>query len=319
MPTSELSTSQKDIQKNVPGEKCATIAYPNCNTPGDQQVLQYYIAGRNCNGNSNPKSPTNWAQIGSKGFGNGAGGYPNDASSMNTYANSSGWGVELHHGIGSQSHSWATTSLDAMKSHLDYLDKNREKIWTETFGNVARYIHERDKAKITTKTATDNSFTITIAASGLDSSIYNYPLCLRRELPSGWTTAKVMQNGNTIHDTIVTDGSTKYIQFDAVPNGSDVVISKDGGSSILLNSFASKGAHSVLHQKSSFIIDAVQFGSSGLDVTLYNLQGKALVHYTFGAHGSTVILPIEKFNYSPSIVKVIGGGKTYVGKFMPQL
>jgi len=280
--------------------------------------LQYYIAGRNCNGQSNAKSPTNWAQIGSKGFGSGAGGYPNDVKSMNTYANSSGWGVELHHGIGSQSHSWATTNLDTMKSHLDYLDKNRDKIWTETFGNVARYIHERDKAKIAAKSATDNSFTITVAATGLDTSIYNYPLCIRRELPSGWTTAKVLQTGNAVSDTIITDGTTKYIQFNAVPNGSDVVISKDGASNIL-KSFVTQNPHSVLYQKPSLSIDATQFGSLGIDVTLYNLQGKALVHFKFGAHESTITLPIDKFNYSPLIVKVIGGGKTYVGKFMPQL
>jgi hypothetical protein len=69
MPASELSPSQKKIQEKVPGEKCATIAYPNCNTPGDGEVLKYYIAGRNCDGKINPKSPTNWAQIGSKCLG----------------------------------------------------------------------------------------------------------------------------------------------------------------------------------------------------------------------------------------------------------
>ena len=43
---SGLQPSQQKIKQNVPSEMCATIAYPNCNTPGDAQVLKYYIAGR---------------------------------------------------------------------------------------------------------------------------------------------------------------------------------------------------------------------------------------------------------------------------------
>jgi len=98
MPTSELAPSQNAVRQNVPGEKCVTIAYPNCNTPGDAQVLQYYIAGRNCAASPvTEKSPGNFAQINSKMFGAGSCGCPNTATDFNNYADqaalSNGWAV----------------------------------------------------------------------------------------------------------------------------------------------------------------------------------------------------------------------------------
>ena len=245
MPVSELGPSQQTIKKDVPGEMCATIAYPNCNTPGDAQVLQYYIAGRNCSGSVNSKSPSNWAEISSKMFGAGQCGCPNDAASFNSFADqavsNNGWAVTCNHGIGSDTHTWAVTSLDAMKSHLGYLDQNRGKIWIETFGNVARYIHERDAAKITVKSSDVSGITAEVT-DNLADSIYNFPLSIRTPLPSGWTTAVVKQNAKTVWDTIVTVGSKQYIMFKAVPNAGDVVISQNATKAIRRVSGSSAGA-----------------------------------------------------------------------------
>lgn len=49
MPDNECPTSQSTIREQVPGEKCITIAYPNCNIPNPQtQLKMCYIAGRVC-------------------------------------------------------------------------------------------------------------------------------------------------------------------------------------------------------------------------------------------------------------------------------
>ena len=146
---SELIPSQDAIKKNVPGEMCVSIAYPNGNAIAG--CLKNYIAARNIQGANNPKTPSDFAQINTQGFGVGAGNYKNDAASMNSWADAAAsgnkWGTAMHHGIGNANdpkHSWAMTNIDEMVKHLDYLDKNRNKIWCETFGNVARYIKERD-------------------------------------------------------------------------------------------------------------------------------------------------------------------------------
>ena len=319
-PSSEYSPSQKAIQQNVPGEKCVTYAYPNCSNPGG--ATKVFIAARTCESSTpNSKSPSDWGNIQSKGFGSPH--YSNDANSMNSYANaaasSNGWGVGLHHGIGNQSHSWATTNLNEMKTHLDYLDKNRNKIWMETFGNVARYIQERDKAKITAKATTDNSFTITVDAAGLDTSIFNYPLCIRREMPSGWTTPKVTQNGKEVKDTIITDGSKKFIQFDAVPNGGDVVLSSGSTSSYeKYYGFSALETAPVKRVNATLIIDPNRFNGANVNVVLFNLQGRERIRYRFTSSKSNIIIPLEKFNHSALIVKVAGGSKSYMRTCLPQ-
>jgi hypothetical protein len=318
---SGIVPSQTTIKQNVPGEKCVTMAYPNCNTPGDAQVLQTYIAGRNCNGQVNSKTPSNFAQIGSKMFGSGSCGCPNDAASMNSFADQAasgnGWAVTCNHGIGSDSHSWAVTSLDAMKSHLSYLDKNRSKIWIETFGNVARYIKERDAAKVTPKSSTSSSYTITVT-DNLSDDIFNFPLSIRCEMPSGWSTANVTQNSKDVKDTIVTVSSKKYIMFQAVPDAGDVVISTSTNAIEKFFGFKAEKISPVKRLHSALIVDPRQFDGSGLNVTLFNLQGKELARYSLEGSRSQV-LPIGKINSSAFIAKVAGNGKTYVGTFLPQL
>lgn len=324
MPTSELAPSQETIKKNVPGEMCATIAYPNCNTPGDAQVLKYYIAGRNCTGSLNPKSPSNWAQINSPMIGTSAGSCSCLAkatdwnSKADQAASGNSWVVFCNHGIDNDGHGWANTSISEMKTHLDYLDKNRSKVWVETFGNVARYIHERDAAKVAVKSSTSSSYTITVT-DNLADSIFNFPLSIRTEMPSNWTTVAVKQGTKAMDDTIVTVSSKKYVMFQAVPNAGDVVISS-GVDRVLNHSFGFdfNGNIPAKRLHSSLIVDPSRFEGSNLSVTLFNLQGKELARYSLQGSQEHV-LQIDKIKSAAFIVKVAGGGKTYVGTFLPQL
>ena len=322
--TSGLAPSQQAIKTNVPGEMCVAIAYPNCTPISASEVLKYYLAGRTCASDViNKKTPTDFTQIQSKGFGSGQGGYPNDANSMNNYANSAaqqnGWGVELHHGIGTDSHSWATTNLDAMKSHLDYLDKNRSTIWVETFGNVARYIKERDAVSVKKKDSTASSITITVT-DNLPDTIFNYPLTIRRVLPNGWTTAVVTQKGTAVYDTIVSVSSKQYVMFKAIPDGGDVVISKDPVA-VIRNApvFGVVGASPVMLKRAILFIDSRQFKGSELTVTLLDLAGKTLARYTLGSNEDRIALPADKISHSAFLARITGGSKTYLGTFIPQL
>lgn len=224
---SELSPSQQIIKTNVQGEKCVSIAYPNCSTPGDAEVLKYYIAGRNCNGQLNSTTPANFAQINAIGVGAGAGGYTNTVSGINAIAEqaitSGGWAVCMHHGIGSDTHAWAVTNLSEMIKHLEYLDTNRTRIWAETFGNVSRYIRERNSATVTSISSSANTISLSVTDELIDS-IFNYPLSIQREIPSDWTNAVVSQSTKVMSDKIITVDTKKYIQFQAIPDGGTVII-----------------------------------------------------------------------------------------------
>ncbi|NLW33525.1 MAG: polysaccharide deacetylase family protein [Fibrobacter sp.] len=317
---SGLQPSHDAIKQNVPGENAVSIAYPNCTPINSNEVLKYYIVGRTCASDMiNSKSPSDMTKIQSKGFGSGDGNYPNSESAMNSYAQSAisqkGWGVQLHHGIGPQdNHSWATTDLNEMKKHLKYLDENRDKIWCETFGNVARYIKERDAVSLSVTSSDDNSITISVT-DNLENSIFNYPLSIRRPLPDGWTDPVVTQDGEEVEFSV----NNGYVMFKAVPDGGEVVISRDPVRALKHLSHKNSGSSPVVLKNSVLLIDQQYFNGSELAVTIFNLTGKMLGSYKTGKNESRIVLPAGKINRAAFVAKITGKDKTLIQKFMPQM
>jgi oligosaccharide reducing-end xylanase len=229
MKTSELSASQEAIRKKVPGEMAVSIAYPNCSAPDDAEVKKYYIAGRICNGEANGKTPSDFMQISSIMCGStGVNTVQGFIDIANQAASQGGWNVYLMHGmdpIKQGESDYSPTSPSALGECLDNLDKNRDKVWVETFGNVARYIKERDAASVREKSVSDKKIVVKVK-DNLPNEIYNFPLSIRRTLPDKWTTGNATQSNKDIWDSIVTISDKKYIMFKAVPDGGDVVITE---------------------------------------------------------------------------------------------
>ena len=88
-----------------------------------------------------------------------------------------------------------------------------------------RYIKERNAVNVAESSNTGDSITLQVTDT-LDNTIYNYPLTIRRPLPAGWLAVKVSQNGLPVNASIMKVNSVKYVMFDVVPNGGDVVLSK---------------------------------------------------------------------------------------------
>lgn len=315
--------SRSAIRENVPGEQCVTIAYPDCQQRG-VNILQYYLAGRNCSGQLNSTTPGQWDQINSKMFGSGNGGNCNTADCLNEYANNAatanGWSVYCFHGIGSDWHDYATIDINAMKDHLDYLDENRDKIWIETFGSVTRYIKERDAANIEVESSTDDSIVISVT-DDLPDSIFNYPLTIRRPVPEGWATIIVTQGDFDTEDSVVTQDGEEYVMFKAIPDSDNVVITRiTTGSRTVGHTGKLNGVAPVTFNRSSTLtIDRNYFNGSNLSVAFFDLTGKVIARYTLGADENSVALPTSQISRSACIVKIAGKGVTYTGKFMPQL
>jgi hypothetical protein len=207
-----------------------------------------------------------------------------------------------------------------MKSHLDYVDQKRDKIWIETLGNVARYIKERDAASVTKKDSTDKGIAITVT-DNLPDSTFNYPLSIRRPLPDGWTTAAVTQKEKDVQDTVITVDSKKYIMFQAIPDGGDVLISSGAVGVTGRNSPAigTNGMSPVKQLNATLIIDRQQFNGSEVAVTLFNLTGKVLGRHTLGNSQSRINLFDNNIGNSAFIANITDGAKTYSGIFMPQM
>ena len=224
--TTELKDSQAAINANVSGQKCLTLAYPYCVEANEALTSQYYIAARTCSGRIVPATPANFMNISS--FACGSQGPVRTTQDFNSKANdavtTNGWCVFLIHGIDNDG-GYSPVSTATLQGSIDYMSANRDKFWVETFGNVARYILERNAASVRETSSQDDTITLQVT-DNLADSIFNHPITLRRPLPANWPGAVVSQNHQPVSAQIVDVASKKYVMFDVVPDGGDVIISK---------------------------------------------------------------------------------------------
>jgi oligosaccharide reducing-end xylanase len=225
--TTELKDSQAAINANISGQKCLTLAYPYCVPGKDSLTSQYYIAARTCSGQIVPSTPANFMAVSS--FGCGPPGttvatFQDFTNTANRALTARGWCVYLIHGIDNDG-GYSPLPSATLQTSVNFFSANQDRFWVETFGNVARYIKERDAASIRETASGDNRITLQVT-DGLDDSIFNYPITLRRPLPANWPAAVVSQNHKPVSAQIVNAGSTNYVMFDVVPDGGDIIISK---------------------------------------------------------------------------------------------
>lgn len=226
--TNELEKSQAEINAHVTNQLCVTLAYPYC-VAGDESVTeQYYIAARGCSGQLVPGTPADFLNISSFVCGpEGSIKTPEDFNHLaDRAAEAHAWCVYLIHAIdGDKGYSPLPSST--LQASVDYLAAHRDKFWVETFGNVVRYIKERDAASVK-ETAHQNDRIALQVTDNLDHSIYNYPITLRRPLPAGWRAVVVSQNYQPVRAELVAVNSTNCVMFDVVPNGGEIVLAKAG-------------------------------------------------------------------------------------------
>ena len=224
--TNELANSQSNINYRITNELCVTLAYPNCAVPNETVVAQYYIAARGCSGQLVSSTPPDFMNISSFVLGS-AGPYTTSDSIINlanNATNSHSWCVYLIHSIDIND-DYSPLSSAVLQATVNYMSTNQNKFWVETFGNVVRYIQERNASSVAETASSGNSITLQVTNS-LTNLIYNYPITLRRPVPAGWPAVAISQNGQPITVTPVTVNSTNYIMFDVVPNGGDIVLSE---------------------------------------------------------------------------------------------
>ncbi len=232
----ELQNSQAEINSRIQGQKCITFAYPFCATGKDSVCEKYYIAARTCSGVTEPSTPSNFMRISSYLCGT--------QSSITTpahfkaradaAASINGWVVFLLHGIDNDG-GYSPVTSGNLRGTLDSLSKYPNKYWVSTFGNVARYIKERNSASVRELSNRDSIYTLSVTDQ-LPDSIYNYPITIRRPLPQNWAGASITQSDKNIEVKIVEVNSIKYLMFDVVPDGGDVIISRSGITNVMIES-----------------------------------------------------------------------------------
>jgi len=208
-------SGSKSLIESHTGKKCVSIAYPYCTVPKESITSESYPFARSCNESLVPSTPADFLSIGAMG---------SHSTQMNTAsddaASSGSWLVWLIHGIDDDP-ACCPIASSVLQSNLNYVAANTNKWWIETFGNVCRYIQERNASVLTVVSNGTTNITLRLTNS-LDSTIFNYPVTLRRPMPSGWPAAGITQNGAAVPGQVVNGN----LMFDVVPNGGDIVLSK---------------------------------------------------------------------------------------------
>jgi len=222
----ELKNSKEIIEAHIKGFSCSTIAYPYCVPGNDSLCAVYYIAARHCQGYIEPKTPADFMKISSlitgattsirteKDF--------NNRVEKADYLN--GWCVFLIHGIDNDG-GYSPTQSAELRLHLAYMKQQGKRFWIATFGDVVRYIRERNATEIQELSNTKSTISLQVT-DNLDNAVYNCPLTVRRVLPTGWNAAGITQNGKKIEAKISKKGKLKYLTFDVVPDNGKIVITK---------------------------------------------------------------------------------------------
>jgi oligosaccharide reducing-end xylanase len=222
--TNELANSQSTINSYITNESCLTLAYPDCTVPSESITALYYIAARGCSGQLVSSTPADFLNISSFVLGN-TGSYTT-ATNINRLADNAvtanAWCVYLIHGIDSDG-GYSPLSSTVLQACVNYTSTNQGKFWVETFGNVVRYIKERNALSVAEITNSGGSITLQVTHN-LNTNIYNQPITLRRPMPANWPGIVASTNGHPVNLQFVTVNSTNYVMFDVVPNAGNVVL-----------------------------------------------------------------------------------------------
>jgi hypothetical protein len=321
--TTELKNSRDSIDKYITGTRDIDLAYPNCN-PGTLSIMQqYYSAGRNCSGQINARTPADFFSISCYICGNT--GSNNSAASLITLANnavsSNGWCVYLTHDIdslnGHNHGGYSPTAQAALQGWVNYMDTNRTRFWVETFGNVFRYLRERDSASVRGVSRTADSITLQVTDL-LNDTLYNYPITIRRPLPSGWLTVKVTQGTTTLTSQTKDSNAVRYVIFDVVPDKGNVVISRTGTGVIRHGAGpVSAGELKVWFTHKSMMFSVPASSGPRLDIALYDLRGKRTAHCKVDRENNAAV-PVAVTGHAISIIQVSDGKSLWSKQCFPQ-
>jgi hypothetical protein len=102
----------------------------------------------------------------------------------------------------------------------------RQKLWIDTFVNVAKYGQERDSATLTV-TANEAGYIKYTLTDEMDDTIFDYPLTVKFKVPDSWNAPNAVQNGQSLPCTVITEGEDKYVLVKTVPDKGEVTINEN--------------------------------------------------------------------------------------------
>jgi len=141
---------------------------------------------------------------------------------IDTVMKDSAWLVLVFHGV--EGIGWEAIPKEKFAEYFDYIKAEENNLWVATFQDAYKYVRERMNAKVKTK-SDKGKITITLLHK-LNREIYNLPLTLKTFVPATWRSAIVQQGQQKVDVKVQNDGTKAFIQYRAMPNRGNVVLTK---------------------------------------------------------------------------------------------
>jgi peptidoglycan/xylan/chitin deacetylase (PgdA/CDA1 family) len=137
-----------------------------------------------------------------------------------TAAKNNTWLVLVIHGVDGLGYEALPSTL--LDEYFQYIRSKEDQLWVATFGDVTRYMREREHAKVNTS---ENKGKITVTLShSLDNKMYYLPLTLKTYVPSGWKKVKEIQGKHVHQLPVKNDKKGNYVLYQAKPNAVVVIL-----------------------------------------------------------------------------------------------
>lgn len=140
---------------------------------------------------------------------------------VDTVANKNNtWLVLVFHGVDGMGYEALPSTL--LDEYFKYIKSKNDQLWVATFGNVARYMREREHAKVSA-IEKNGKIAVTLTHS-LDNNMYDQPLTLKTYVPAKWKKASVKQGKNSKQLAIAKDDKGHYVLYQADANSTAIIL-----------------------------------------------------------------------------------------------
>ena len=118
--------------------------------------------------------------------------------------------------LGIDSLGWEWTPIPKLGEYFNYIKERENKLWVATFGDVTKYMREREHANVLEE---EKAGAISISLThSLDQTMYDLPLTLKTYVPANWSKVNVTQGTSTQKVDVQHDEKGAYVLCQLKPN-----------------------------------------------------------------------------------------------------
>ena len=231
----EYAESKKEIEKNIPGDRCLVMAYPDGTaTEGMKRLAaKYFIGARTTSGCLNPANRVDYLSTASLGAHINTEPSDNYSMTMATmfkkgpydYANFyRGWYCSHQHNVDAEyKDKYPRAEMEKQFAIIQQKVATNE-LWMALFREVCQYGRERDSAQIETVKAASGRVVLKLTNELMDDPRFDFPLTVKVRLDPQWKKVTATQATKPVDAKLVEHAGDTYALVQVVPGRGEVTL-----------------------------------------------------------------------------------------------